>query len=229
MGADLVGSDHEALVLDRPRPDQHLPVVPRGRERERTGNHDHLCASNRDRPVELRKAKVVADGHSEASPSGELREHHFVAGLLVVGLGVDNAVDLYVEHVDLAVRGPYLSVRADVDAGVGALLLPRQALHDRTRDQLDSQLACGSPRPPDALAVEWLRARYHLLVRSEHAPFLGQDDELGPSLRGLADEAVGGGEIVTGVLGRVELYGGGAHSRHLSSDLQDVSPDYPGD
>ena len=45
----------------------------------------------------------------------------------------------------------------------------------------------------------------------------------------LWDEAVGGGEIVTGVLGRVELYGGGAHSRHLSSDLQDVSPDYPGD
>ncbi len=31
MRADLVGRDHEALVLDRPGPQQHLPVVARGR------------------------------------------------------------------------------------------------------------------------------------------------------------------------------------------------------
>ena len=42
MRAELVGGDHEALVLDRPGADQHLPVVARGRERERARHRDDL-------------------------------------------------------------------------------------------------------------------------------------------------------------------------------------------
>ena len=48
MGADLVGRDHEALVLDRAGAQQHLPVVARGRERER--RRDRHAPARRARP-----------------------------------------------------------------------------------------------------------------------------------------------------------------------------------
>ena len=105
MVSDLVGGDHEALVLDRPRPEQHLPVVARGRERERGRHGDHVA---RRAPPGSGTAPGSA-GRSRCSARArcrrELRDHDLVTGLLGVGLGVHGSVDLDVEQVDLAVDG----------------------------------------------------------------------------------------------------------------------------
>ena len=67
--ADLAGRHHEALVLDRPRPQQHLPVVPPGVHHERRRHHQQLrAAGDGQLPVELREAQVVADRQADRSP-----------------------------------------------------------------------------------------------------------------------------------------------------------------
>ena len=70
--ADLVGGDHEALVLDRPRAQQHLPVVARGRLGERGRDGEHRRALDGEDPRQLREAQVVADRQAEAAAVGEL-------------------------------------------------------------------------------------------------------------------------------------------------------------
>jgi hypothetical protein len=65
MRADLVGRNHECLVLDRPRADQDLPVRRTGDLRERRGQRDHTCASDGEDPEQLGEAQVVADAKPE--------------------------------------------------------------------------------------------------------------------------------------------------------------------
>ena len=65
--ADLVGGDDEGLVLDRPRPQQDLPVVAAGGEGEGRGHGEQAGAAQGEDPVELREAQVVADGEPERS------------------------------------------------------------------------------------------------------------------------------------------------------------------
>ena len=59
--AELVGGDDEDLVLDRPRPQQHLPVVAPGRDREGRGDREQAGPAHGEDPVELGEAEVVAD------------------------------------------------------------------------------------------------------------------------------------------------------------------------
>ena len=106
VGADLVGGDHEGLVLDRPRPQQHLPVVAGGREREGGRDGDHARAPHGEDPVQLGEAQVVADRQPQPTPSAVSRQHDLLAGLLELGLAVDAPADLDVEHVELAVDAP---------------------------------------------------------------------------------------------------------------------------
>ncbi len=195
MRADLVGRDHEALVLDRPRPQQHLPVVARRRERERGRHGDHLGAAHGEDPVQLGKAQVVADAHAEPRrrrPSSETTISS--PGLLGAPTrAYVGAVDLDVEHVDLAVDGAQPAVGADVDAGVGALrraVRPRSTIEPAT--QVDPELGGGRPRPRDRRARRAPGRPPHLLAVPSTRPLLGQDDELGARAGGLADEPVGG-------------------------------------
>ena len=209
--ADLVGGDDEALVLDRPRAHQHLPVIARGRQRERGGHRDQLGAAQGEDPVELGEAQVVADAHAQLQAVGELGHHDLVAGILGGGLGVHGTVDLDVEQVDLAVDRLDLPVGPDVDAGVEALLGVLDVLEQRAGDQVDAELGGGAARPRDRRAVQGLGPGGHVLARAEHGPLLGQDDELGAARGGLADEPVGPFQVTIGVLGGVELDGGCAH------------------
>ena len=52
---------------------------------------------------------------------------------------------------------------------------------------------------------------------AEQVPLLGQDDELGAVGGGGAHEALGDLEVAGLVARRVELYGGGAHLRHVTA------------
>jgi hypothetical protein len=172
---------------------------------------------------------LVADAHPELDPARELRDDDLVARVFVSGLGVHVAVDLDIEHVELAVHGPYLAVSTDVNAGVGRLLAPVHLLDDRPGHEIDPELARGRSRPRDAAAVERLGARGHLIIGPQHAPLLGQHDDLGPECAGLADQAIGGLEIAVEVLGGVKLDGADTHGAPPSPESidQSVSPVYP--
>src|SRR5262249_3412653 len=139
--ADLVGGDDERLALDGPRAQQDLPVVARGRERERGRHADDLRAAHGEDAVELREADVVTDAQPEARAAGGLREDARLARRLVLGLLVDAPADLHVEHVDLAVGRAQLAVRADVDGRVAPALVTLDALGEAARDEVDPELA----------------------------------------------------------------------------------------
>ena len=175
--AGLVGRDHERLVLDRPRPHQRLPVVARRRQRERGRDRDDPRTADREDPVQLREAQVVADGEAQLDALGGLREHDLLAGLLELGLAVDAPADLDVEHVHLAVDGPDLSGGVDVDARVGELLLPGHELEDRAGDDLDAQLARARARPADRGSVERLRRGALVILGAHRRPLLGEYDQ----------------------------------------------------
>ena len=74
----LCRRQHEALVLDRARAQQHLPVVLAGRARERARHEQPARAARGLRAVELGEAQVVADREPDAADLG-LRHDHLVA------------------------------------------------------------------------------------------------------------------------------------------------------
>ena len=63
--ADLVGGEDEGLVLDRPRPQQHLPVVAPGGSGEGGGHGEQAGAAQGEDPEELREAQVVTDAEAD--------------------------------------------------------------------------------------------------------------------------------------------------------------------
>ena len=94
-------------------------------------------------------------------------------------------------------------------------VLALDALGDRARDELDAELAAPRPRPRDCRAVERLSAGAQVLAAPEHAPLLGQHDELRAVGRGRAREAVGALEVAVEVGGAGQLDGGDAHGSRL--------------
>ncbi len=179
VGPVLVGGDHVQLVLDRPGPQQDLPVVAGGGEREGGRDGDQLGAPDGEDPVQLREAQVVADRQPQTRVPPGPRQHDLLTGKLELGLPVAPAPDFHVEHVELAVDGPDLPLGVDVKRGVGELLLALRALQQRPRHQLHAQLAGQPPGPPDGRAVERLGGRPQLLLGAHRGPLLGQHDQLG--------------------------------------------------
>src|SRR5918997_183242 len=92
--ADLVRRDDEALVLDRPRAQEDLPVVARRRLGERGRDGDHRRALDGEDPRQLGEAEVVADRQPELRAIRELRRDRLVSRRLVLGLAVRAAADL---------------------------------------------------------------------------------------------------------------------------------------
>ena len=123
--ADLVRGDHEDLVLDRARPQQHLPVVAAGGRGEGGWHRDQASPAQRQDPVELGEAEVVADGQPEVGIA-ERGGDDLLAGFLELGLAVGDPADEDVEHVDLAVEGEVRAVGPDQDRGVVTPALRRR-------------------------------------------------------------------------------------------------------
>ena len=162
--ADLVRGEDEGLVLDRPRPQQHLPVVAAGGAREGRGDGEQAGAAHGEDPVELGEAQVVTDAEPDARARRPRAVTSSVAGLLVLGLAVGDAADVDVEHVDLAVDGEVLAVGADQDRGVEEPLAaaPRSAMLPASRWMPSSR---AQPRAAlEAGAVERLGAGEQLLA-----------------------------------------------------------------
>src|SRR6185437_11365683 len=104
--------------------------------REVRGDGDELRALEREDPVELRKANVVADGQPDR-PALPPDYDRLGARLLGLGLTVDDAADLDVEQVDLAVEPEQLAVRPEGERGVRELLAALALLGDRAADERD--------------------------------------------------------------------------------------------
>ena len=100
--AVLVGRDHERSVLDRPRAQQHVPVIAAGRQRERRWDREDPRAADREDPVELAEAQVVTDGESQLD-AVDVGADDLLARLLARRLLIADPAHLDVEHVDLAV------------------------------------------------------------------------------------------------------------------------------
>jgi hypothetical protein len=206
---DLIGGDHEQLVLDRARPHEDLPVVARRRQRERGRQRHDARPAQRERAEELGEAQVVADRQSQLHPAGELAQDDLRAGLRDGGLAVGAPRDLDVEHVQLAVGRVQLPLGIDVHGGVrqglagrrpvapvlAGPVLPRTgsacaALDDRAGDEIYAQLARQRLRPLHRGSCERLRACAEVLVAPEQRPLLGEYDQSCPLRRGGAREAI---------------------------------------
>ncbi len=167
---------------------------------ERRGHGDHAGTAYREDPVELGEADVVTDTQAQPGAVGELGDHDLVARLLAVGFAVLLAADGDVEHVDLPVHGLPLTVGAEVQRGVGQLVVVLAALDDRAGHEVDPQLARGVARPARGRAVKRLGAALERVVLSEHVPLLRENDQIRAVGSGLAGEAVGSLQVCGTVL-----------------------------
>ncbi|MEJ7714766.1 MAG: hypothetical protein WKF40_03255 [Thermoleophilaceae bacterium] len=75
--------------------------------------------------------------------------------------------------MDLAVDGPDVTAGADVDAGVGQLLVALAALHERARDEVDAEVRGGLAGPGDRGPVHGLGSRAEVLVAAQEVELLG--------------------------------------------------------
>ena len=95
------------------------------------------------RPIELRKAQIVADGHAEPAP-GQLRQHGL--GARPIGLGFLVALPVGhvdVEHVDLVVTRPDPAAGIDQERAVGETILGHP--HDQRAEQQPDVQRVGQP------------------------------------------------------------------------------------
>src|SRR6266550_2296818 len=121
-----------------------MPVILARRRREVRRNGGELRAFERQDPVELGEAHVVTHGQPELPALG-LRDNGVLARLLRFGLAIQDAADLDVEQMDLAVRRDDLAVRVEHEAGVRPLVA--------TLAQLD--IAVTDSPPLIGSAVSW--------------------------------------------------------------------------
>ena len=106
----LRGRQDEALLLDRPRSQQHLPVRATGHLRERRRHADDLRAERHQPAVELGEPDVVADREPDAPQVGVVRdellsrgEERGLAQRWLAGQVDIEQVDLAIARDDLAV------------------------------------------------------------------------------------------------------------------------------
>ena len=181
---DLIGPDHEALGLDRAGAQQQLPVVPRGRQRERGGHDDHLRPAHGERLVELGEADVVTDAHPKPGAVGQLasRPPRRPAARARIrrtrcrrprrrtcaACGTRRAARRRARRARSCSRSSRRSgMRSAIDPATSSMPSSRATVRAQVMQA----------------AVEGLRPRGDLVLGAEHAPLLREDDELGSSAR----------------------------------------------
>ncbi len=117
-----------------------------------------------------------------------------------------------IEEADASAESPRSKLAAvaafwaDQNRGVEGLR-PRP-LRDAPREQVDSERGGPLARGAEAGTVKRLGAGDQPLAAGKQVPLLRQGDELGAVGGGLADEALGRGEVARLLIGGVELYRG---------------------
>ena len=195
------------------------PVVLAGDERERRGHGQQLGPLDGEDAVQLGEAKVVADGQPDP-PALDLAALRGVPRLLAVGLAVDDAAHLDVEHVDLPVHSRDLALGVEDDAGVRELLAPLAALSDRAAHERDPVRTGPTAHRLDRLAAfERLGDIEEDLVASQPVPLLREEDDVGAGRGRARDQRLHPLEVLGFRRRGVDLDAGGAQAvGHAAKD-----------
>ena len=110
-------SENKALVLNRARTQQQLPVGLTGGRGEIGGHAEHGGSGGRMGAVQLRKAQVVTDRHAETQTQC-VAGHRPIARVCGGRFTVLVAVHGHVKQVDLPIHGEVVAIRADKHACV---------------------------------------------------------------------------------------------------------------
>ena len=147
-------------------------------QREGRRDREHLGSAQRQQPVELREAHVVADREAELR-SSSLRGHDLPSGGDGFALQVLAVRGLHVEEVDLAVDRRHLPVRPEKGRGVVEPIRAGLAFEDRAAEHVDPKLLCQGAEKVRRRAGHGLGVLPVDLVQPVAAKELGQRDKLG--------------------------------------------------
>ncbi len=201
MVAALRRREDEGAGLDGPRAQQQMPVGQTCGSREGGGHRQELGPGLRQRPVERRKAQIVADRHAEPAP-GEIGQHRRGPGAEGRGFAIAlPAREIDIEHVDLAVMPRHTALRVDQEGAVGAAL--RVELH-RERSAQKPAAEIPGERATHAVCTE-------VLEHIEDPAIL---------LRNAAEYMAPGCQLIVTVPGgpMCEFYRHIGHRRHYTTD-----------
>src|SRR5215207_6530152 len=124
---NLACGDHERRVLDRAGAQQDFPMGAAGHGREGGRNREGAGAAQGEDAKELGEAKVITDSEAQLELARG-RGDEIVTRTLVLGLPVLGALDLYVEHVKLAIGRDDLAARIDENRRVEGLVAVARVL-----------------------------------------------------------------------------------------------------
>src|ERR1700743_3820732 len=111
MKSSLRRCDHESAVLDRPGPQQHVPMCFSGGLGESRWCGESECTPLRHLAIELGKADVVADRKPHTAP-WRVRHNGFIAARDGIGLAIFFARgQVHIEEMDLAVTCGDIAIR----------------------------------------------------------------------------------------------------------------------
>ena len=198
--AALCGRDDVALVLDRAGAQQQQPVRQAGGVGERGRHEQHVARRAHQAAVQLGKAQVVADRQAGA-PAALLEGDRRVARLEHARLVVGFLAVVEGEQVDLVVAGQARAVGAVDAAGVAHAARRLRRDRQRAADQRDAVLArgVGQEALDRAVAVGLGDVELGVVAQAHQAEVFGQRHPLRAGLRGLRDEAAGGGQVAVDV------------------------------
>src|SRR3954465_3134972 len=133
--------EHESGVLDGARAHQHVPMRLPGLPGEGGRNGDERGASLRQRPVQQRKAQIVADCQAKPSPR-QIGDDGALARLVTTRLTIALAAcKVDVEHVNLVIAGDDLAARINDEGTIGGTFR-RNLDRERTDMKMNAKLAC---------------------------------------------------------------------------------------
>src|SRR3990167_11375626 len=88
MGAALSSRQHIALGFDGPRASEYLPMCCTGNRSKGRRRRDQLCTGCAQGTVQLGKAQVIANGHTQA-PDRSIGNDDLSAEGVIIRLAVD--------------------------------------------------------------------------------------------------------------------------------------------
>ena len=184
--------DYKGAGLDRPRPQQGMPVRAAGGACEGGRHRDNVCALLRQRPEQVRKTQIVAHCHADRSPR-QTGGHGPVSGRVGPRLPVGFRFRQYhVEHMNLVVLGNDVSCRRNQERPVCSFLIAhayRQRPYQKPAVEFLSQRAKSPERIIGSLVPDTGKQR--LAVKFHQRRHFRCGDQIRTTVGSVADQRFG--------------------------------------